>query len=161
MRLRAFDLLVAFLASTLSITPSTAVSLPRAPRPQNHFYVAKSAHPGRDHHPAGRQLYVESTDSRTRLENWVLEDYVLVSTVEGELYSLDRHSGDVRWGLSGGEAVVDAVQLEEVGNATNETLAGREPRWIVQPVDGGQLYLFDKDLGVLVRPFLLSSMLIW
>jgi hypothetical protein len=161
MRLRAFDLLVAFLASTLSIHTSTAVSLPRAPTPQNHFYVSKSAHPGRDHHPAGRQLYVESTDSRTRLENWVLEDYVLVSTVEGELYSLDRHSGEIRWGLSGGEAVVDAVQPENGGYAMNETLTGREPRWIVQPVDGGRLYLFDKDLGVLVLPLLVRLKLIW
>jgi hypothetical protein len=55
---------------------------------------------------------------------------------------------------------VDAVQSDVV---TNKTLVEREPRWIVQPVDGGQLYLFDKELGVLVSPPhpLLRLRLIW
>ena len=172
MRFRWFDILFA-LAATINPPPCSAAVIPLSapPKPQSTFYINKSAHPGRQlsssvsseapHAAPVQKLYVESSDSRTRLENWVLEDYVLVPTVEGDLYSLDRHTGATKWVLDGQGAAVQAVPTEFAGNSTTETSTesvDQQPRWIVQPVDGGHLYLFDKQFGVLVRPQLSLSL---
>jgi len=163
MRFRWFDILFA-LAATLNPPPCSAAAIPLSspPKPQSTFYIDKSVHLARQVSsaaspgaPQAQKLYVESADSRTRLENWILEDYVLVPTVEGDLYSLDRHTGATKWVLDGHGPAVQAVPTELAANATNETSTERmdqQPRWIVQPVDGGQLYLFDKQFGLLVRP---------
>jgi hypothetical protein len=36
-------------------------------------------------------------------------------------------------------------------NTTKKAWKEQSPRWIVQPVEGGQLFLFDPEFGVLVR----------
>jgi hypothetical protein len=172
MRLPWLDFLVA-LAAAIPRSPvsAAAISLDRVTKPQDTFHIARSAHVERElvpsptpstttpqlpASPEEKKLFVEAADARTRLENWVLEDYVLVPTVEGDLFSLDRHSGAMRWVLEGGAAVQAEVHISDLaGNATNETsIGGHEqmPKWIVQPVDGGQLYLFDREFGVLVTP---------
>ena len=97
----------------------------------------------------------DAYDSRRALDDWELEDYVLVATIEGSLYALDRKTGATRWKLDGNEPAVRSGNSggdAEVGNNTEGNWAGGEqqPRWIVQPVEGGQLFLFDPEYGVLV-----------
>jgi len=175
MRFRRFDILFA-LAATLNHPPCSAAAIPLSspPKPQSTFYINKPVHlarqvsssasPGAPQAAAVHKLYVESSDSRTRLENWILEDFVLVPTVEGDLYALDRHTGATKWVLDGQGPAVQAVPIALAENATNETSTERvdqQARWIVEPVDGGQLYLFDKQFRLLVRPPAISVFWIW
>jgi hypothetical protein len=121
--------------------PNKAVA---APRPTLiHQQRSQSEH----------KLIFDVSDSRRALDDWELEDYVLVATIEGSLYALDRQSGATKWVLEGGGPAVQS--LAEMAGSMNNTKGPwsnteQQPRWIVQPVEGGQLFLFDEEFGVLV-----------
>ena len=106
-----------------------------------------------------RKLVFDAYDSRRALHDWELEDYVLVATIEGSLYALDRQTGATKWKLEGNEPAVRTVGNSrgdpDLSNNTEGSWTGGEqqPKWIVQPVEGGQLFLFDPEFGVLVMGF--------
>ena len=118
-----------------------------AGRPQ----VIQAPRPAVEH-----RLIFDTTDARGTLDDWELEDYVLVATIEGSLYALDRQSGATKWVLEGGEPAVRSMGNNPVDPDLANTTQGswktkeQQPRWIVQPVEGGQLFLFEPEFGVLV-----------
>jgi len=118
-----------------------------APRPQ---LVPRAVIPER------KSLIFDASDTRRGLDDWELEDYVLVATIEGSLYALDRHSGATKWILQGDGPVVRSSESHHFNpksaNTTKNawTNKDQQPRWIVQPVEGGQLFLFDEEFGLLV-----------
>lgn len=141
-------------ASPIQSTKSTVYL--NKPSIQDAAIVQKPGHPVvpkalGDH----RRLITDTSDPRQPFDNWELEDYVLVATIEGSLYALDRYSGATKWVLEGERPAVSALlstPLETHVNATAEDplKSEEQPRWIVQPVEGGQLFLFDSELGVIV-----------
>lgn len=125
-----------------------------AARPQP---IQQAARPAVEH-----RLIFDTSDTRGTLDDWELEDYVLVATIEGSLYALDRQSGATKWVLEGGEPAVRSVVNTPVDPDLVNTTQGswknkeQQPRWIVQPVEGGQLFLFEPDFGVLVSFLILQ-----
>jgi hypothetical protein len=175
MRRRLLDFLMGIAAAAMHPSPSSAAAVSvlnhahhTQPPPQNTFYINKPANSDREiaaaaraqsaipsRQQAERRLVFDASDSRTGLDDWVLEDYVLVATIEGNLYALDRYSGATRWVLDGQGAAVQAVGSRYFSDPLNTTKQSssstdQQPRWIVQPVEGGQLFLFDQEFGVLV-----------
>jgi serine/threonine-protein kinase/endoribonuclease IRE1 len=158
--------LVGLAAIHPSLSSAAAISHP-TPKTPSTFYINKPSINNAD--VASRQpqvvprasavhkLIFDTSDSRRALDDWELEDYVLVATIEGNLYALDRYSGATKWVLEGKEPAVRSVgnkYFSDTVNTTQEPRNGMEeqqPRWIVQPVEGGQLFLFDPEFGVLVR----------
>jgi hypothetical protein len=130
-------------------------SIPDANRAiQTNVQTARNA-PGPQ---SERKLVFDAYDSRRALDDWDLEDYVLVATIEGSLYALDRQTGATKWKLEGNEPAVRTVgnsrgDPEPVNSTEGAWAGGQQPRWIVQPVEGGQLFLFDPEFGVLVLMF--------
>jgi hypothetical protein len=164
MRRRWFELIMGLAA--IHPAPSAAASTTRS---QSTFYINKPASSSETNGAvaprpqvinaprasAEHKLIFDTSDARRSLDDWELEDYVLVATIEGSLYALDRHSGVTKWVLEGGGPAVRSMGSEhpdpETVNTTKEAWATeQQPRWIVQPVEGGQLFLFDPDFGVLV-----------
>jgi hypothetical protein len=154
--------------------PSTS-SLTTESKPQKSFYINEPASSDNDGVAAivqrreivprtpweSHKLIFDTSDSRRALDDWELEDYVLVATIEGDLFALDRYSGVTKWVLDGNGAAVQSRHLQNVApeptnssNAQTDPIADKDqqPRWIVQPVEGGQLFLFDDEFGVLVTP---------
>lgn len=123
-------------------------SRPRPAAPNYQYPPAASEH----------KLIFDTSDARRSLDDWELEDYVLVATIEGSLYALDRRTGATRWVLEGGGPAVRSMGNENIDtesvNTTKKAWKEQQPRWIVQPVEGGQLFLFDPEFGVLVHPIM-------
>lgn len=76
-----------------------------------------------------------------KLDDYVLDDFYLVSTVGGMLSARDRKTGKERWNI---ESEDDAVQtINHRANAsdvnTDDTL------WIVQPSEDGELMFYSQD----------------
>ena len=170
MRRRWFELLMGLAAIQPSLSSASAVPSNPTPKPLSTFYINKQSSSGNNADVASKQqqqivprasgerkLMFDAADSRRALDHWELEDYVLVATVEGNLYALDRYSGATKWVLEGKEPAVRSMgskRLSDNVNTTKEPLKNKEdqqPRWIVQPVEGGQLFLFDLEFGVIVK----------
>ncbi|KAF3762973.1 hypothetical protein M406DRAFT_108039 [Cryphonectria parasitica EP155] len=47
--------------------------------------------------------------SARRLEDWEVEDFVLLATIDGDLYATDRKSGRERWHISLGQPMVETT----------------------------------------------------
>jgi len=179
MRRRWFEVLLGLAVMQPSPSAVAAKSNPPA-KQQSTFYVNKPTTAiGGDGALAQRQrvlvetprvatekkLIFDASDTRRGLDDWQLEDYVLVATIEGSLYALDRHSGATKWVLEGGGPAVRSMGSQrpdsDTVNTTNDAWTNAEeqqPRWIVQPVEGGRLFLFDPEFGVLVSSISISQL---
>lgn len=166
MRRRWLELLMGLAAVHPSLSSAAPISHP-TPRTQSTFYINKPSINNVDvasrkqqvvpRAPAEHKLIFDTSDSRRALDDWELEDYVLVATIEGNLYALDRYSGATKWVLQGKEPAVRSVGSKYFSDTSNTTkeppkdAEEQQPRWIVQPVEGGQLFIFDPEFGVLVQ----------
>jgi hypothetical protein len=171
MRRRWFEILLGLVAVNPSSPSSAAAtnSLSSPPHSPSKFYINQPSN--QDANTVQRsqiiprapfsenKLIFDASDSRRALDDWELEDFVLVATIEGSLYALDRYSGAQKWVLEGNGPAVrskgskndnDVEDADESNSRQGTDSIEKQPRWIVQPVEGGQLFLFDPEFGVLV-----------
>ncbi|KAI8965311.1 hypothetical protein F5Y11DRAFT_344755 [Daldinia sp. FL1419] len=90
---------------------------------------------------------LSSPQTARSLEKWEVEDYILLATVDGHLYAVNRESGDERWHLQ-----VEQPIVETIHHRPNISLAdGREGYdhhplddyiWAVEPTRNGALYVW-------------------
>ena len=74
------------------------------------------------------------------IQDWMLEDFVLIATVNGALQARDRKTGKKRWEFSLDRPVVETIQHKEDDDFV----------WVVEPSQGGALYTYDPDSGLKV-----------
>ncbi|KAF1836813.1 hypothetical protein BDW02DRAFT_566730 [Decorospora gaudefroyi] len=122
---------------------AVATKVPSAPA-----ISAVRAHPAR--HAASGGLI----PSARSLQDWEVEDFVLLATVDGHLHARDRYNGEEIWELSG------KPMLETIYNVSEgkHNLENQPFVWIVEPREDGALYLLSpgprptlQHLGVTVK----------
>ncbi|KZF26835.1 hypothetical protein L228DRAFT_243362 [Xylona heveae TC161] len=99
--------------------------------------------------PPARQSGKSATLSRPpallnarSLQDWEVEDFVLLATVDGTIHARDRRTGAPRWALE-----VDRSMVETAYHRRNKT-DKIEPRpednllWIVEPSQDGSIYIY-------------------
>lgn len=87
------------------------------------------------------------------IHDWEVEDYVLMSTVDGTLYATDRKLGVRRWEIfSNDPMVLTTSHRANISNLAMEWIPDDNLIWIVEPTDGGQLFYFSPDSGLKVFP---------
>lgn len=78
------------------------------------------------------------------LQDWEVEDFVLLATVDGSIYARDRKTGAARWALE----VPSSPMVESLYHRANRSSFDRaQPEddfiWIVEPSQGGSLYIYS------------------
>ncbi|KFZ14636.1 hypothetical protein V502_05977 [Pseudogymnoascus sp. VKM F-4520 (FW-2644)] len=85
-----------------------------------------------------------SPQSARSLEDWDVEDFVLLATVDGKLYARDRKTGTQRWALDVDRPVVQTTYHER--NGTGQDGEEHQPvddyLWIVEPSADGSLFVY-------------------
>lgn len=76
------------------------------------------------------------------LQDWQVEDIILLATVEGKLYARERASGAPKWELE-----VDRPMIETIYhiNDTDNPDMQHDLLWIVEPSQDGALYVYSPD----------------
>ncbi|KAI9782182.1 MAG: bifunctional endoribonuclease/protein kinase ire1 [Peltula sp. TS41687] len=106
--------------------------------------------------PTGKSLTALSTplDARS-LQDWEVEDFVLLATVDGTIHARDRKTGAPRWALEMDRPMVEATYYRPNQSAVDER---DDLLWIVEPTKDGDLYIYRSDprpglqkLGLTVR----------
>ncbi|KAL4784185.1 hypothetical protein BJX76DRAFT_231479 [Aspergillus varians] len=92
--------------------------------------------------PAGLapQLHARS------LQDWEVEDFVLLATVDGTIHARDRQTGAPLWALE----VPSSPMVESIYHRANRSsFDSTQPEddfiWIVEPSQDGSLYIFSPD----------------
>ncbi|KAL5338562.1 hypothetical protein BJX70DRAFT_194547 [Aspergillus crustosus] len=93
------------------------------------------------------------------LQDWEVEDFVLLATVDGTIHARDRKTGAPRWALE----VPSSPMVESIYHRANRSsFDSTQPEddfiWIVEPSQDGSIYIFSPDptaglqqLGLTVR----------
>ena len=95
------------------------------------------------------------------LQDWEVEDFVLLATVDGSIHARDRKTGAPKWKLE-----VDRPMVETTYHIPNNSLLdGAKPEydflWIVEPSRDGDIYIYNQGgLGGLQKLHLTVKQLV-
>ena len=78
--------------------------------------------------------------SARSLQDWDVEDVVLLATVDGKIYARDRRTGAPRWELEADRSVVETIYHPRNKSIDGSTPVNDEYVWIVEPSQDGALY---------------------
>ncbi|KAL2172350.1 hypothetical protein VTG60DRAFT_6189 [Thermothelomyces hinnuleus] len=80
------------------------------------------------------------------LQDWEVEDFVLLATVDGTIHTRDRKTGAPRWAL---EVPSNPMVASYYHRANRSSFDQTQPEddflWIVEPSQDGSLYIFSPD----------------
>lgn len=77
------------------------------------------------------------------LEDWEVEDFVLLATVDGDLYATDRKTGKERWHLEVDQPMVQTEHYRGNTSILNDDYSAVDHYiWVVEPNHDGGLYLW-------------------
>lgn len=87
-------------------------------------------------------LSVVAPPSR-RLEDWEVEDFVLLATIDGDLYAADRKSGQERWHIFLDRPMVETKHHRANKSAIDPDFTPFDQTiWAVEPTRDGQIYMW-------------------
>ena len=78
------------------------------------------------------------------IQDWEVEDFVLLATVDGSIHARDRRTGSPRWALE----VSDSPMVESIYHRANRSAFDQvQPEddflWIVEPTKDGSIYVYS------------------
>lgn len=81
--------------------------------------------------------------SPRRLEDWEVEEFVLLATIDGDLHAHDRKTGKERWHISLGQPMVE-TQHHRTNKSTTDPDHNKldQTIWAVEPTKDGQIYMW-------------------
>ncbi|KAL1843451.1 hypothetical protein VTJ49DRAFT_1561 [Mycothermus thermophilus] len=77
------------------------------------------------------------------LEDWEVEDFVLLATVDGDLYASDRKTGQERWRIKADQPMVETRHFRTNRSVLDDDYDPIDHYiWVVEPTRDGELYLW-------------------
>lgn len=100
------------------------------------------------------------------ISDWFVADLILVSSIDGSLHALDRHTGLQVWEIPGDKPLVQVSTSEALKNRTklHSLSSTAEPCedcdiiWIVEPLGEGILYYFTPLTGLQQLPITIKEL---
>ncbi|KAK4172723.1 putative serine/threonine kinase [Triangularia setosa] len=96
-----------------------------------------------------------------RLEEWEVEDFVLLATVDGDLYASDRSTGEERWHFQAGSPMIEARHFRTNRSILDEDFDPIDHYiWVVEPTRDGELYLWrpnEEGTGLAKMPWTMKK----
>ncbi|KAH7189673.1 uncharacterized protein B0J16DRAFT_340032 [Fusarium flagelliforme] len=80
------------------------------------------------------------------LKDWEVEDFVLLATVDGDLYANDRRTGKERWHLEVDQPMIETKHYRSEESVLNENYRAVDHYvWAVEPNRDGGIYMWAPD----------------
>lgn len=96
-------------------------------------------------HPEERSVRAPSPLTTDRsIDDWEVEDFVLLATIDGHLYASDRRTGKVRWHISLGQSMVETEQHRQVKSPQDADFntIWDQSVWAIEPTGDGEIYMY-------------------
>lgn len=95
--------------------------------------------------PAPRSSATGGLSSRLparSLQDWKVEDIILLATVDGKLHARDRNTGASRWQFETDQPMVETTYHPHNKSLDENGLEMEDAMWIVEPSQDGAIYLY-------------------
>lgn len=92
--------------------------------------------------PSNKHAGLTSPHIARSLEDWEVEDFVLLATIDGKLNARDRKTGKDKWTLEVDPMVVTEHHRRNHSEKDEDYHPVDDYLWIVEPRDDGPLYVF-------------------
>lgn len=95
------------------------------------------------------------------LQDWEVEDFVLLATVDGSIHARDRKTGAARWELEVDKPMVETVYHPQNISLLDQSKPEYDFLWIVEPSRDGDIYIYNQGgLGGLQKLHLTVKQLV-
>ncbi|KAL8653353.1 MAG: hypothetical protein Q9210_002155 [Variospora velana] len=78
------------------------------------------------------------------LQDWEVEDFVLLATVDGSIYARDRKTGAARWELQVDKPMVETIYHPQNQSVLDPARSDYDFLWIVEPSRDGDIYIYNQ-----------------
>ncbi|ROW00025.1 hypothetical protein VPNG_08314 [Cytospora leucostoma] len=78
------------------------------------------------------------------LKDWEVEDFVLLATIDGDLYASDRRTGKERWHISLGQPMVETKhhRRDKAVIESDSNTIWDQSVWAIEPTGDGEIYMW-------------------
>lgn len=123
-----------------SVNTNTASAIATlAPAGVDHAVRAPSPAQG-----SGKSAGLSSLLNARSLQDWEVEDFILLATVDGSIHARDRKTGAPRWALEVDKPMVETIYHRENRSAIEDSRPEDDFLWIVEPSRDGDIYIYNQ-----------------
>jgi serine/threonine-protein kinase/endoribonuclease IRE1 len=94
---------------------------------------------------SSRHAGISSPHSARSLQDWEVEDFVLLATVDGSIHARDRNTGAPRWELQVEKPMVETRYYPQNQSNSESRRAEYDFLWIVEPSRDGDIYVYNPN----------------
>ena len=95
------------------------------------------------------------------LQDWEVEDFVLLATVDGSIHARDRKTGAPKWELQVDKPMVETTYYHQNTSLLDQSKPEYDFLWIVEPSRDGDIYIYNQGgLGGLQKLHLTVKQLV-
>lgn len=87
---------------------------------------------------------ISSPQSARSLQDWEVEDFVLLVTVDGSIHARDRKTGIPRWELEVDRPMVETTYYPQNKSNGEDSKPEYDFLWIVEPSRDGDIYVYNQ-----------------
>lgn len=109
-------------------------------------HAAVRAAPARS---AAQSAALSSRHPARSLQDWQVEDLILLATVDGKIHARDRKTGTAKWMLEADRPMVETIYHRNT--SADAPAEESDVLWIVEPTQDGSLYVYSPSLNAGVQ----------
>ena len=123
---------------TLNYQKASAIATSAAPADDNH--AVRALRPARGSGNAG----LTSPHLARSLQDWEVEDFILLATVDGSIHARDRKTGAPRWELEVDKSMVETIYHTKQNDTPEGSISEHDFIWIIEPSKDGDIYIYNQ-----------------
>ncbi|KAI9814766.1 MAG: bifunctional endoribonuclease/protein kinase ire1 [Pycnora praestabilis] len=93
----------------------------------------------------GKSAGLSSLLNARSLQDWEVDDLILLATVDGTIHARDRKTGAARWALEVDRPMVETTYHRQNRSGTGHFRPEDDFLWIVEPSRDGNLYIYNPE----------------
>ena len=93
---------------------------------------------------SGKSAGLSSLLNARSLQDWEVEDFILLATVDGSIHARDRKTGVARWALEVDRPMVETIYHRENRSDVEDYRPEDDFLWIVEPSRDGDIYIYNQ-----------------
>lgn len=124
-----------------TVNPSGASGIATTRAPAGSNYAVRVPRPVRG---SSKHAGISSPHSARSLQDWEVEDFILLATVDGSIHARDRKTGAPRWELEVDRPMVETTYYPQNKSTGEASKPEYDFLWIVEPSRDGDIYIYNQ-----------------